>query len=96
LPSKYEGFGLVLVEAMAYGVVPVAFNNWLSLSDIITHEVDGYIVNDKNTTGLYSAVDGLIKNENKLADMSQKAQESAQKFDINIIGKKWIELINKN
>lgn len=96
LPSKYEGFGLVLVEAMAYGVVPVAFNNWLSLSDIITNEVDGYIVNDKNTTGLYTAVYGLIKNEKKLADMSQKAQESAKKFDINIIGKKWIELINKN
>ncbi|WP_396176275.1 glycosyltransferase, partial [Flavobacterium sp.] len=81
LPSKYEGFGLVLVEAMAYGVVPIAFNNWLSLSEIITNEVDGYIVDDKNMMGLFTVIDSLIKNDNKLVEMSEKARESAKKFD---------------
>lgn len=42
--SNYEGFGMVLVEAMQYGCVPFAFDSFTALSDIIDDGVDGFKV----------------------------------------------------
>lgn len=44
LTSKREGFGLVIVEAMAQGCVPIAYDIRYGPSDIITDGVDGFLV----------------------------------------------------
>jgi glycosyltransferase involved in cell wall biosynthesis len=44
MTSIFEGFGLVLAEAMSYGVVPIAFNSYESISDIIDHNFNGFSV----------------------------------------------------
>ena len=94
LPSKYEGFGLVLTEAMSFGVVPVAFNNWLSLQDIIDDGVNGIIVNDKSIIGLTNSLRILMFNEDNLNKMSKNSFKKAKYFDIHKIGKDWLKLLN--
>lgn len=44
LTSKYEGFGLVLVEAMAAGSLPIAYDIEYGPGDIVNHGVDGFLV----------------------------------------------------
>ena len=44
LTSNYEGWGMVLTEAMQYGVVPVSFNSYHSVEDIIIPERNGMLV----------------------------------------------------
>lgn len=44
MASAFEGFGLVLVEAMSYGVVPMAFNSFSNCSDIIDDDKNGILV----------------------------------------------------
>lgn len=94
LPSKYEGFGLVLAEAMSYGVVPIAFNNWLSLQDIIDDGKSGIIINDKTITGLANVLKLLIDNQKKLDIMSINSLEKSKSFDIHNTGKDWLHLLN--
>ena len=44
MTSNYEGFPMVLVEAMQYGCVPFAFDSFPSLYDIINDGINGVIV----------------------------------------------------
>jgi glycosyltransferase involved in cell wall biosynthesis len=94
LPSKYEGFGLVLAEAMSFGVVPIAFNNWLSLHDIIDDGKSGIIINNKTINGLENTLKLLIDKKNTLNVMSINSFEKSKCFDINNIGKEWLQLLN--
>ena len=55
LPSQFEGFGLVLVEAMAAGAACVAYDS-SNVPEIITHDVDGLLVPAGDADALASAV----------------------------------------
>lgn len=44
MTSAFEGWGMTLVEASAFGCVPVAFDSYASVSDIISHGNNGILV----------------------------------------------------
>lgn len=92
LPSRYEGFGLVLIEAMSFGVVPVVFNNWISIRDIVDGNT-GIIVDDRTELGLFNALKLMIKNKEFLYKCSVESLNKARLFDINLLGEKWLDLI---
>lgn len=93
LPSKHEGFGLVLVEAMARGVVPIAFDNWASLKDIIDHELNGIVVETKTENELKNSLIKVMHEETMQKIMAKNAIEKSKQFDVHNIGKKWEDLM---
>jgi glycosyltransferase involved in cell wall biosynthesis len=93
MTSDYEGFGLVLPEAMQFGVVPIAFNNWPSLKDIIIDKKTGVIVESNNITEYADKLDQLMSDEEMRHKFSEAAIKDVNKFNIEIIGPKWIELL---
>ncbi len=93
LTSDYEGFGLVMVEAMQFGVVPIAFNNWVSLKDVIVHEHTGLVVNANDMHDFIAKLDYLISDENERERMALNAKEYVQKFHIDVIGPQWLALL---
>ncbi|MBC8107155.1 MAG: glycosyltransferase [Anaerolineae bacterium] len=60
LPSVAEGFGLVLIEAMAAGV-PVVATNVPGIRDVVRHEQTGLLVDPNDTMGLAFAVMRVIE-----------------------------------
>jgi glycosyltransferase involved in cell wall biosynthesis len=97
LASDYEGFPLVIAEAMHYGIVPIVYQSFAALTDIITDNRDGLIVKpDEN--GQYSKVEmikkvlSLINDEKLLKELSINAQESSKYFSLENIYQKWISL----
>ncbi len=44
MTSLYEGWGMVLTEAMQCGAVPIAFNSFASVTDVIDHGRNGILV----------------------------------------------------
>jgi glycosyltransferase involved in cell wall biosynthesis len=100
MTSDYEGFGLVLPEAMQFGVVPITFNNWISLVDIIEDDFSGILVETGKTSDYVVKLDHLMSDEKLRKRISRAAVISARKFDIGRIGPLWInlfkELISEN
>lgn len=99
MTSEYEGFPLVLLEAMSNGVVPVVYGSFPAVFDIITTGRDGLIVPPKN--GQFCADDmakqlkGLITDQDRLESMSRNAQISSRCYSVDSIYQHWEALFNE-
>jgi glycosyltransferase involved in cell wall biosynthesis len=92
LTSSYEGFPMVLGEAMQHGVVPIVFESFESASDIIQDGVNGVLVPPFNIDLYATELKALMCDEVRWAAMSEAAQSAAAGFTIDIIGEKWINI----
>lgn len=92
MSSRFEGFGMVLIEAMACGVPCVSFNCNYGPSDIIQNGLDGYIVENGNIDALASTILKLIEDENLRKTMGTKAKENVKRYLPETIVKQWDEL----
>ncbi len=100
LSSRFEGFGLVITEAMACGVPPIAFDCPCGPKDIINNLKDGILVNSGDINELAEKICFLIENEEIRKDMGSYARKNAERFKIEHIAEQWKllfeELINKS
>ena len=94
-PSRYEGFGLVLIEAMTNRVPCVSFDCPYGPSDIITDGEDGFLVPNGNIQAMADKICFLIENEKVRKKMGQKAHQSAMRYAPENIMPMWEKLFNE-
>ncbi|MFW2137258.1 glycosyltransferase family 4 protein [Chryseobacterium sp. TY4] len=92
MSSRFEGFGMVLIEAMACGVPCVSFDCDYGPSDIITDSVDGFLIAKENITELAEKIMRLISDEELRKRMGIVAKQNVDKFDKSVILKQWDNL----
>jgi glycosyltransferase involved in cell wall biosynthesis len=79
LPSLADGFGLVAIEAMACGLPCIVTPNTFG-SDVITHEVDGFIVPARDSESLAATLQKVRDNPGLLQNMGTAAANRASDF----------------
>lgn len=94
MTSLFEGFGLVLTEAMHYGVIPFAFNSYANVTDIIDDEVNGFIIPPFEITTYANKISFLIEHESLRLQMSKAAVIKSEEYSLSKIGMKWEQLFN--
>lgn len=90
--SLYEGFGLVILEAMSCGLSPVAFTCQFGPKDIITNGKNGLLVYNRDIKSLSEKLIYLIQHPDIRKEMSYQAQIRVQDFYPNNIIDKWMAL----
>lgn len=94
MTSHYEGFGMVLVEAMACGVPAVAFDCKCGPKDIIRHGENGLLVHDGDIEGLAAAMMKLMDNEAYRKHLSDNAKKIISTYSEETVMNRWIALFN--
>jgi glycosyltransferase involved in cell wall biosynthesis len=79
LPSLFEGFGLVIPEAMATGI-PVIASTRTAAPEIIRQGVDGFVLEPEDVDGLVEKIEWLASNKEKAVEMGKNAAERANEF----------------
>jgi glycosyltransferase involved in cell wall biosynthesis len=86
LPSLYEGFGIVILEAMAAGL-PVISTNVGGPPDIIKDGVNGYLVGTKNSEQIADSVIRLLDDDRLREKMSESNITEVKKYGWESVAK---------
>ena len=92
--SRFEGFGMTLIEAMSCGVPCISFDCPHGPRNIITDGKNGYLVEPYKIEALAERICHLIENEELRKEMGKEARKRAEDFTIDDIMGKWIKLFN--
>lgn len=93
MTSAVEGWGLTLTESMQSAVVPIVFNSYPALTDIITNGYDGFIIPDDNIEEYSKVLINLIHNKKLREHIAKNGLVSCQRFEISKIVNQWVDLI---
>lgn len=92
MTSRYEGFGMVLLEAMECGVPCIAFDCPVGPVHIIDDAVNGFLVPDNDINAFTSRLIQLVKDAELRSEMGKAAKTKAASFNIDVIMKQWDSL----
>lgn len=95
MSSYTESFGIVLLEAYAFGVPAVSFTSAQGACEIISDNWDGYLVKDRDKEQMAKRICELISNYNRRFIMGKNAAKKAEEYTIDKIKDKWIEMMEK-
>ena len=91
--SSHEGFSMVVLEAQLYGCVPLAFDSYETLSEII--QDDRLKVQPFSEKQFVSQLDKLMLDDVLLSDMKEKGWQNVKRFEVSEIVDKWEKFILK-
>lgn len=90
-PSRSDGFGLVITEAMECGLPAVAMDCPCGPREIITPDT-GFVVPDRDITAFAQALSKLMKDTKLRNNMGNAAQKKVSRFYVENIMPQWMRL----
>jgi glycosyltransferase involved in cell wall biosynthesis len=91
--SAFEGWGLTITEAQQCGCVPIAFDSYSAVHDIIQSGRNGYVVPNNDIDAYAQVLRELMNNDTLRAELAANAQKDVQRFSRENIAKQWKTLL---
>ena len=95
MTSTYEGWGLVLTEAMSVGVPCVAYACKCGPRDIIENDKNGYVIEEGDKETFAKRLVELMENGELRQELGRNAKESSKKYNVDNIMGQWLALFSK-
>ena len=92
-PSSYEGFGLVLAEAMSVGLPAVGFASAPAVGELIVHERTGLLASDEED--FKNQLERLMKDRTLRVQLGTNAHEAMKQYAPDVVWGQWEDLLNK-
>ncbi len=94
LTSRYEGFALVLLESLSSGCPPVSYDVKYGPSELISHGVNGILVEDGDMDTMAQQVTRLLTDHGLRDELGRAALASVDRFRSDVVAGRWSALFN--
>lgn len=94
MSSHYEGFPMVMIEAMACGLPVVTFDYKCGPRDIIDDGMNGLLVKEGDIEGLASALIKIMENDILRQQMSHQARKVTEQYSEEVVMQQWLSLFS--
>ncbi len=94
LPSRYEGYPNVLLEALASGCAVVATDCPGATAEILEGGKYGLLVEPGNVAALTAALERMMSDETLRRRFAAQAREAVSALDVGTVGRRWLELMS--
>lgn len=91
MTSSFEGFPNTLIEAQSFGAVPVVFDSYPMIKEIVS-DSNAIFVKTFDIDSMADEVVRLVNDEDRLTRMMNDSIRNAERYTIDKVGKKWLEL----
>lgn len=91
--SKTESFGIVVLEAFAYGIPCCAYKSAQGIKEITSNNYNAYLIDNRDRNIMVKKVCDLIKQENKRKIMGNYAYKTSLQYNEDKIMKMWVKLL---
>lgn len=95
MSSRYEGFPMVLLEAMSCGLPIVSFDCPNGPKELIAEGEDGFVVDNANVPALAEKILYMIEHEEERIRMGENARKNVQRYSQESIMNQWASLFEK-
>lgn len=95
--STFEGFGLVIAEAQSKGMIPIAYNSYEAIKDLIKDGYTGFLIKPFNQKAYIATLNKLMQNEELRKTCQNNIEHSLniQRFSKTKIADEWLNLFNR-
>lgn len=99
MTSRYEGLPMTIIESMQFNCIPIVYDSFTAIEDIIDSGENGILISDNDEQAFLNAMNVLVNNEEKQKYIKNNLQPSLLKFSMGNVGKQWMllfdELLNR-
>lgn len=95
MTSFTESFGIVLIEAMSYGIPCVAFDSAEGAREIINSGSNGFLIKSRSFLSIARAIEKLMNDREVRVKFGNQAREDSKKYTSAVVSKYWLDLLKK-
>ena len=95
MTSGWEGLPMALLEAQQYGCVPIAYESFSALPDIIENGKTGFRIPAFNEQDFIEKLTYLMTHEEERECMARNSMQHSRKFAVTNIANRWLGIFNK-
>ena len=94
MTSIFEGYPMVIIEALQFGVPAIAFDVYTGPAEIIIHNTTGFLIEDGNISEFANVIIKTVTDKKKLLFLQNNNLDYRKQFNSEIIISKWNHLLN--
>ncbi len=92
MTSHFEGLPMTIIEALQFGCIPIVYNSFSAIEDIIVSGENGILIPKNDAHAFLQTMVNLVNDEEKQAYLKNNISASLHKFSIENIGEQWNQL----
>lgn len=93
MTSFTESFGIVLIEAMSFGIPCIAFSSAEGACDLIENGKNGYLIDNRDKDKMKEKIIEVLENDKLRQELGNNAREFSKNYTIDIVKEQWFKLL---